>query len=71
MTNKMTKKIFFTLISSIFAWMNSSAQEPQMADLFRKEGKIYVVIGVILIIFAGLVAFLVYLDRKLNKLEKK
>jgi CcmD family protein len=51
--------------------MNSSAQEPQMADLFRKEGKIYVVIGVILIIFAGLVAFLVYLDRKLNKLEKK
>jgi CcmD family protein len=51
--------------------MTSSAQEPQMADQFRKEGKIYVVIGVILIIFAGLVAFLVYLDRKLNKLEKK
>ena len=71
MTNKMTKKIFLTLLASIFTWMNLSAQEPQMADLFRKEGKIYVVIGVILIIFAGLVAFLVYLDRKLNKLEKK
>jgi len=71
MTNKMTKKIFLSLIFSIFAWMTSSAQEPQMADQFRKEGKIYVVIGVILIIFAGLVAFLVYLDRKLTKLEKK
>ena len=63
--------VFFAGILSLFTWISANAQEPQMADLFRKEGKIYVVIGVILIIFAGLVAFLVYLDRKLNKLEKK
>lgn len=62
--------VFFAVLS-MFTWLSANAQEPQMADLFRKEGKIYVVIGVILIIFAGLVAFLVYLDRKLNKLEKK
>ena len=68
---KMTKKIFLVLVLSLFAWINSFAQQPQMSDQFRKEGKIYVVIGVIIIIFAGLVTFLVYLDRKLTQLEKK
>jgi CcmD family protein len=71
MTIKMNKKIILSLVCFLLFGTHSYAQEPQMADLFRKEGKIYVVIGVILIIFAGLVGFLVYLDRKLNKLEKK
>ncbi|MFY8131947.1 MAG: CcmD family protein, partial [Bacteroidia bacterium] len=56
MMNKMTKNFLLMLFLSLFTWINSFAQQPQMADQFRKEGKIYVVIGVILIIFAGLVA---------------
>ena len=36
----------------------------------RSNGKIYVVIAVIVAIFAGIIIYLVRLDRKLTKLEK-
>jgi hypothetical protein len=42
---------------------------PEMADVMRSEGKIYVVVGIILIVLTGLVAYLVILDRKVKKLE--
>lgn len=45
--------------------------EPEMASVFRSEGKIYVVIAVLSIIFACLVAYLIYIDIKVRKLEKK
>ena len=41
-----------------------------MADGMRAEGKIYVVVAIILIVLAGLIAYLVMLDRKVKKLEK-
>lgn len=49
----------------------TEAQEVQMADSFRSEGKIYVVIGVILLILAGLFFYLFTLDRKVKKMEKE
>jgi heme/copper-type cytochrome/quinol oxidase subunit 2 len=45
-------------------------EKPQMADLMRSNGKIYVVVTVVLIILAGLFVYLVQLDRKLSRLEK-
>ena len=42
-----------------------------MADLFRAEGKIYVVLAVLGIVFVGLVAYLVWMERRIKKLEKK
>jgi CcmD family protein len=42
-----------------------------MADQMRAEGKIYVVVGVLLIILIGLLLYLVSIDRKLSKLEKE
>jgi CcmD family protein len=47
------------------------AQDAQMADTMRAEGKIYVVVAIILVIFLGLVAYLAYTDRKVSKLEKR
>jgi CcmD family protein len=44
--------------------------EVEMADAMRAEGKIYVVVGIILIILTGLIVYLVMLDRKVKKLEK-
>lgn len=46
------------------------AQIP-MADSFRSEGKIYVVLAVVLIILGGLFAYLFRLESKLKKLEKE
>jgi hypothetical protein len=42
-----------------------------MADAFRAEGKIYVVVAVILLIFAGMVVYMVSIDRKVKRLEKE
>ncbi len=43
----------------------------EMADAFRADGKIYVVITVLGIIFACLTLYLVYLDRRIKKLESQ
>jgi hypothetical protein len=44
---------------------------PEMADTFRNNGKIYVVIAVIGIVFISLIGYLIYIDTKLRKLENK
>ena len=41
-----------------------------MADTFRADGKIYVVVAIVLVILVGFVFYLVTLDRKITKLEK-
>lgn len=43
----------------------------EMADAFRADGKIYVVIAVILVILLGLFTFLFKLDAKVSKLENR
>jgi hypothetical protein len=56
----------FSLLSFfVFAQTNVD-----MADTMRSNGKIYVVIIIILTIFAGLIFYLIRLDNKLTKFEK-
>jgi CcmD family protein len=57
--------LFFALI--LRAQENNGVE---MADEMRRNGKIYVVVAVLLVIFAGLVLYLIRLDRKISKLEK-
>ena len=45
--------------------------EVEMADMLRSSGKIYIVVAVVTIIMTGLIIYLVSLDRKLTKIEKK
>ena len=61
-----------TIIPAIvfFAVSTLSAQTDN-GDFMRSIGKIYVVVAVIVAIFIGIVLFLVYLDRKLTKLENQ
>lgn len=47
-----------------------AVQSVEMADTFRQEGKIYVVVAVILLIFGGLIAYTITIDRKVSRLEK-
>jgi hypothetical protein len=51
-----------------FGWAQQSIE---MADVMRSNGKIYVVVAVLLLILLGLIAYLVVLDRKVSKLEKQ
>lgn len=47
-----------------------SNNEVEMADVMRSEGKIYVLVGIIVLIFIGLLAYLIQTDKRLAKLEK-
>lgn len=67
--NKLTSILIF--LTSFLLSHISSAQQPEMADTMRSEGKIYVVVAILLIIFAGLIVYLVMLDRKVTRIEKK
>jgi|TARA_B110000971_G_scaffold213869_1_gene245239 hypothetical protein len=46
------------------------AQNEEMADVMRSNGKIYVVVAVIATIFVGLMIFLIRMDKKVQKLEE-
>ena len=63
------KKIAAIAFYTLFAFY-ANAQGTEMADQMKQNGKIYVVIAVMLTILAGLVLYLVRLDRKISKLEK-
>jgi CcmD family protein len=73
--NKGVIRIFLLvacLILTAFVHAQDSLQKekPQMAGLMRSNGKIYVVVAVVVIILAGLFVYLINLDRKINRLEK-
>ncbi len=70
MKTKFLLFIFTLLISALTKAQTVMPTEPQMADVFRSEGKIYVVIAVLAIIFSCIVTYLIYLDLKIRKLEK-
>ncbi|MBP9926688.1 MAG: CcmD family protein [Cyclobacteriaceae bacterium] len=65
--NKIKYLITLLLVSPLFL----HAQPVEMADTMRSEGKIYVVVAILLIILSGLIAYLIMLDRKITRLEKK
>lgn len=46
------------------------ASDVEMADALRSNGKIYVVITVLSIVFTGIIIFLFLIERRLKKLEK-
>jgi len=61
------------LLIALFMMVCSTAfsQEVEMADTMRSNGKIYVIVGIILIILIGLITYLFLLDRKVSRLEKR
>ncbi|MEM6398007.1 MAG: CcmD family protein [Bacteroidota bacterium] len=63
-------RLILTTIIFFICKLAYAQQSPDVpADFMRSLGKIYVVVGVIVIIFLGLVFYLWRLDRRLTKLE--
>jgi CcmD family protein len=54
-----------------FITVFANAQTPDNNDVMRSNGKIYVVMAVVIIIMIGFFIYLISVDRKLRKLEKK
>jgi hypothetical protein len=63
-------KKLISVLTLIFLTFFVNAQDVKMADMMKENGKIYVVIAVMLTILAGLVLYLIRLDRKISRLEK-
>lgn len=57
----------FTFCAVSFAQDN----KPEMADVMRSNGKIYVVVAVCLTILIGLFIYVFIVDRKINRLENE
>jgi CcmD family protein len=64
-------KYSFAFALMVLAAYNTQAQDAEMADTMRSEGKIYVVVAIVLVILLGLIAYVISLDRKVSGLEKR
>lgn len=60
--------LFFVLF--LQSALLQAQNEPAMADGMRSSGKIWVVVGVVGIILAGIFIYLFLTDRKISRLEK-
>lgn len=49
--------------------LEQAPTSPAMADAMRDNGKIYVVVGIIMIVLAGLFVYLFLIERKVKRLE--
>lgn len=68
---KLLRKISL-LVLPVLLSITAQAQTDTNAgtDLMRSNGKIYVVVAVVLAILIGLFAYVFSLDRKISKMEK-
>lgn len=65
------RKLFLLILIFLFSMQQLVAQTVNENNVMVSEGKIYVVLAVCVTIFAGIVIYLIRLDRKISALEKK
>ncbi len=51
-------------------FLQTTGMAVEMADAFRADGKFWVVVGVIALVFVCLASYLLWMDRKVTHLEK-
>lgn len=66
--NLRTRTLFLTALSLLFAFRASAGS---VADALNGEDKIWVVVLVLATIFAGIILFLIYLERRIARLERE
>ncbi len=62
--------ILLALLLGPFSLFAQSPDQVEMADLMRSNGKIYVVVATIVIVFIGFFIYLIRIDRKVSQIEK-
>ena len=61
--------LFFGMMATSLISFTQDKQV-EMADTMRSNGRIYVVVAVVITILTGLILYIVRLDRKMTRLEK-
>ncbi len=64
-------KVLFTILAFILSHPTWAQMPVEMADTMRADGKIRVVIGVVTIIFIGIVVYLIRLEMRMKGIEKR
>lgn len=64
-------KLVIALVFGTIGNTMAQSSQPQMADALRENGKIYVVVTVLTIVFVGIAAYLIFINSKTNKLQKE
>lgn len=69
---KKLKQLFILIVSLVSTTViHAQDSKSDFGELMRSNGRIYVVIAVMLTILTGLILYLIRLDRKISKLEKE
>jgi CcmD family protein len=69
-------KFFCLLFTVLYLLVSFSASaqnsiDEKAADFLRESNKLYVVISILVTIFAGIIIFLIFQERKISKLEQQ
>ena len=68
---KKIKYLSALIISLLLTLINyAQTDTAEMADTMRSNGRIYVVVAVVVLILSGLLLYLVRLDKKITRIEK-
>ena len=68
------KNVFFLFVWMLFSLLLQAQEgsgKSSFGNTMRSNGRIYVVVAVMLTILAGLILYVVRLDKKITKLEKE
>ena len=74
MMNKLKRIVAIIILGLVSIYANAQtivATKNDSVDVMRSNGKIYVVMAVILIIMTGFFIYLISVDRKVSRLEKE
>ncbi len=71
MTMNRIPKILLTALAFFLSQPIWAQMPVEMADTMRADGKIRVVIGVVAIIFIGIVVYLIRLEMRMKRIEKR
>jgi len=64
-------RLTFVILGLFFSMHSFAQDKPDMADIMRSNGKIYVVVAVCLIILIGLFLYVMLIDRKVRRMERE
>jgi len=70
---RMIKTLLLFATSSLWSALLFAQEEEKvdMADTMRSNGRIYVVVAVVVLILLGLLLYLIRLDRKISRMERE
>jgi hypothetical protein len=63
--------ITLSLVCCILTLHAQKSVDEKAADFLRRSDNLYVVISILVTIFAGIIVFLIFQERKISKLEKQ